>query len=141
MIGVDVISVGNLKEPYLRDAVREYEKRLGAYCRIENLIFRQDAEIVPHLRERAYKIALCIEGQALTSEELAARIERLAVGGYSRIQFVIGASHGIPEEIKALCDLRLSFSKMTFPHQLMRVLLLEQLYRAFNLNSGGKYHK
>lgn len=138
---VDIISVGALKEPYLREAVAEYEKRLSAYCTLRNLTFKNDAEIPALLERRAYKIALCIEGKELSSESLAARIEDVALRGYSRIQFLIGASDGIPENCKTMCDARISFSPMTFPHQLMRVLLLEQLYRAFNINAGGKYHK
>ena len=138
---VDVISVGNLKESYLREAVAEYEKRLSAYCTLKNLTFKSDNELPSLLQQRAYKIALCIEGKELSSEALAKKIEDVALRGYSHIQFVIGASDGIPESVKAMCDARLSFSPMTFPHQLMRVLLLEQLYRAFNINNGGKYHK
>lgn len=138
---VDIISVGALKEQYLRDAVAEYEKRLSAYCTLRDLTFKSDADIGALLDTRAYKFALCIEGKQLSSEQLAARIADLGVRGYSHLQFLIGASDGIPESIKAKCDARLSFSPMTFPHQLMRVLLLEQLYRACNINAGGKYHK
>ena len=138
---VDIISVGNLKESYLREAVAEYEKRLGAYCTLKNLTFKNDNELPSLLQPRAYKIALCIEGKELSSEALAGRIADCALRGYSHLQFIIGASDGIPQSVKAMCDARISFSPMTFPHQLMRVLLLEQLYRAFNINNGGKYHK
>lgn len=138
---VDIISVGNLKEKYPRDAVSEYEKRLGAYCILRNLTFRRDEDIPALLAPRAYKTALCIEGKMLSSEQLAAKLEGCAVRGFSHLQFIIGASEGIPENVKKMCDERISFSPMTFPHQLMRVLLLEQLYRAFNINAGGKYHK
>lgn len=138
---LDIISVGNLKESYLREAVAEYEKRLSAYCTLRNLTFKNDNELPALLEKRAYKVALCIEGKELSSEALAARIADCALRGYSHLQFIIGASDGIPEAVKAMCDARISFSPMTFPHQLMRVLLLEQLYRAFNINNGGKYHK
>lgn len=141
MIRVDVISVGNLKEKYLREACAEYEKRLSAYCNLQNLTFRGDGDIIPLLSRRALKIALCVEGKEISSEEFAKEISDLAVSGVSHIQFVIGASDGLTEEVKSACDRRLSFSKMTFPHQLMRVILLEQIYRAFNINSGGRYHK
>ncbi len=138
---IDVLSVGALKEDYLRQAVAEYQKRLSAYCTLRNLTFQRDGEIPALLDKRAYKFALCIEGKQFSSEQLAGRIDSLGVRGYSHLQFLIGASDGIPEQYKALCDERLSFSRMTFPHQLMRVLLLEQLYRACNINAGGKYHK
>lgn len=138
---IDIISVGNLKENYLREACSEYEKRLGAYCKLKNLTFRDDKDIIPLLSKRALKIALCVEGKMLSSEELAGKIASSATSGISHIQFLIGASDGLPEEAKAACDIRLSFSKMTFPHQLMRVILLEQIYRAYNIISGGKYHK
>lgn len=141
MTQVDIISVGNLKEQYLREACAEYEKRLGAYCKLKNSVFRTDKEILPLLSKRAYKIALCVEGKQLSSEELSQKLSSCAASGVSHIQFLIGASEGLPEEVKAACDMRLSFSKMTFPHQLMRVILLEQIYRAFNISSGGKYHK
>lgn len=138
---IDIISVGNLKESYLREACAEYEKRLCAYCKLGNLTFRDDKDIIPLLSKRALKIALCVEGKLLSSEEFAGKIASSATSGVSHIQFLIGASDGLPEEAKAACDIRLSFSKMTFPHQLMRVILLEQIYRAYNIISGGKYHK
>ena len=141
MLSVTVIAVGNLKESYLREAVKEYEKRLSAYCRFQILELKDGAPILPHLPERAYRVALCVEGKMLSSEELATLLEKQATGGYSEIVFVIGAFDGLPEEVKAACQLRLSFSRMTFPHKLMRVILVEQLYRAFNILSGGKYHK
>ncbi len=138
---IDIISIGNLKESYLREACSEYEKRLSAYCKLKNLTFRDDKDIIPLLSKRALKIALCVEGKMLSSEELAEKIASSATSGISHIQFLIGASEGLSEEVKAACDIRLSFSKMTFPHQLMRVILLEQIYRAYNIISGGKYHK
>ena len=141
MLNITLICVGNLKEAYLRDAVKEYEKRLTAYCRFRTLELKDNTPILPHLPERAYRIALCVEGKQLSSEDLAELIEQKATEGFSEIVFVIGAFDGLPEDVKKACHLRLSFSKMTFPHQLMRVILLEQTYRAFTITNGGKYHK
>ena len=141
MLTVTVIAIGNLKESYLREAIKEYEKRLSAYCRFQIVELKDNTPILPHLPERAYRIALCVEGKQKSSEELAALIDQKATEGFSELCFVIGAFDGLPEEVKAACQLRLSFSKMTFPHQLMRVILAEQIYRAFTINAGSKYHK
>ncbi len=141
MLSVTVIAVGNLKESYLREAIKEYEKRLAAYCKFSIVELKDNTPILPHLPERAYRIALCVEGKMKSSEELAALIDQKATEGFSELCFVIGAFDGLPEEVKAACQLRLSFSKMTFPHQLMRVILAEQIYRAFTINAGSKYHK
>ena len=97
--------------------------------------------MIPNLTKKSLKIALCVEGKQLSSEELASKIESVTSSGISEITFVIGDSDGMGEDVKAECDLRLSFSKMTFPHQLMRVILLEQIYRAFTIINNGKYHK
>jgi 23S rRNA (pseudouridine1915-N3)-methyltransferase len=141
MLSVTVIAVGNLKESYLREAIKEYEKRLAAYCKFSIVELKDNTPILPHLPECAYRIALCVEGKMKSSEELAALIDQKATEGFSELCFVIGAFDGLPEEVKAACQLRLSFSKMTFPHQLMRVILAEQIYRAFTINAGSKYHK
>ena len=145
MLQIKLLCHGTLKEDYLRAASAEYIKRLGAYCRFSLYEAKDDQSFAAYLgapaQQKDYKIALCVEGKQDSSEEFAARIEKLANGGASSILFVIGASDGIPEQLKALCQYRLSFSRMTFPHQLMRVILLEQIYRAMNINSGGKYHK
>lgn len=140
MLNVNVICTGTLKEAYLRDAMKEYEKRLGAYCKFK-VCELDEGKMLEALPPRAYNIALCIEGKQLSSEELAVKIERLPLEGYSELSFVIGASDGLDERIKAKCNMRLSFSKMTFPHQLMRVILAEQVYRAFTIINNGKYHK
>ncbi len=140
MLEIDVVCVGNLKEDYLRAACAEYEKRISAYAALKINELKDGAPILPALPKRAYKIALCVEGRQLSSEELSELIYDLPCRGYSRICFVIGPFDGLPEEVKRACDMRLSFSKMTFPHQLMRVILLEQIYRAGNIASGGKYH-
>ncbi len=141
MLTVKIIAVGTLKESYLREAIKEYEKRLSAYCRFVITELKDNTPILPHLPERAYTVALCVEGKQKSSEELAAILDEKATEGFSEIVFVIGAFDGLPEEVKAACRLRLSFSKMTFPHQLMRVILAEQIYRAFTINAGTKYHK
>lgn len=142
MLNVWILCVGNLKEPYFRQAQAEYEKRLGAYCRLRNAECREDAQLLPFLREhRGYKIALCVEGKQLSSEELAAKVEQVTNGGTGELILCIGGSDGLPEEVKAACDFRLSFSRMTFPHRLMRVILLEQLYRAFTILHHTPYHK
>ena len=140
MLEIDVVCIGNLKEDYLRAACAEYEKRISAYAALKINELKDGAPILPALPKRAYKIALCVEGRQLSSEELSELIYDLPCRGYSRICFVIGPFDGLPEEVKRACDMRLSFSKMTFPHQLMRVILLEQIYRAGNIASGGKYH-
>ena len=141
MLSVTVLCAGSLKESYLRDAVSEYSKRLGAYCRLRITELKDGTPMLPYVKPSAYNIALCIEGKQLSSEELAELVEKVPLGGKSEICFIIGESDGLDEQVKKACDLRLSFSKMTFPHQLMRVILLEQTYRAFNINNGGKYHK
>ncbi len=141
MLEITVVCVGNLKEKYFTDACAEYAKRLSAYCKLKIIELKDGAPIIPHLPPKARKVALCVEGKQMSSEELASYVEALPNSGVSELCFVIGAFDGLPEEVKAKCELRLSFSKMTFPHRLMRVILLEQIYRAFTIISGGKYHK
>ncbi len=161
MTTITIISIGTLKEEYWREALREYEKRLQPYCKLVSVQLKEEksssknesAAIAEILRKEAQKIdevlppakaftiALCIEGKALSSEDFAKALEQAGTSGYSEIALIIGSSHGLSEEIKARADLKLSFSKMTFPHQLARVILAEQLYRAFQILSGGKYHK
>ncbi len=157
MLGVDLICVGKLKEKFFSDAVEEYKKRLGAYCKLS--IFEvpetpasNDAEISKALKaesERisakipkdAYIICMCIEGKLLSSEELSETLSALKCRGVSRMCIIIGGSNGIDEEIKKRASLRLSMSKMTFPHHLARVMVLEQVYRAFKIEEGSNYHK
>ena len=144
MLNITVICCGTLKESYLRDAVKEYEKRLSAFCRLTVKEIKEDSLNATYSAVssfKGHKIALCVEGGMLSSPELARKIDALAVGGVSDIAFVIGGSDGISEEIKKMCDSRLSFSPMTFPHQLMRVILLEQIYRAFTIINHKQYHK
>ena len=144
MLNVRIICCGTLKEAYLRDAVAEYQKRLNAFCKLSVKEIKEDsldATFDEVASFKGYKIALCVEGGMLSSPELAKKINDIAVSGTSDIAFVIGGSEGISEDIKKMCNLRLSFSKMTFPHQLMRVILLEQVYRAFTIINNKQYHK
>ena len=141
MLTITVLCAGTLKEKYLKDACAEYSKRLGAYCRLKINELKDGTNMLPYLSKSALNIALCIEGKELDSEEFAKLISDTAISGKSEICFIIGESDGLPESVKAASDLRLSFSKMTFPHQLMRVILLEQIYRGFTIINGGKYHK
>lgn len=160
MIGITVICEGRLKEKYLRDACDEYSKRLGAYCKlniielaphripdnpseneIANALNAEGREILSKIPDGAKVYAMCIEGKQMPSEKLARTISECSVQGYSNIVFIIGGSHGLSEDVKKRADFRLSMSKMTFPHQLARVMLLEQIYRAFQISTGGKYHK
>lgn len=157
---ITLITVGKVKEKYLRDAIEEYSKRLGRYCKLsivevadektpdhagdalERQIKEKEGErIMRHIRDDAFVIALAIEGKQLTSEQLASKIDDLGLRGTSHIQLIIGGSLGIDQSILNRADYLLSFSKMTFPHQLMRVILLEQIYRAFKINAGEPYHK
>ncbi len=141
MLTVNILCAGNLKEEYLRMASAEYSKRLSSYCKLKITELKEGSSMMPYINPKAYNIALCIEGRELSSPQLAELIDKKASEGKSEICFVIGESDGLPDEIKKACDFRLSFSPMTFPHQLMRIILLEQIYRAFTINNGGKYHK
>ena len=141
MLGITIICVDKLREAYLREAAAEYEKRMSSYCRLKTIEVTGDSEIVSVLPLRAYKIALCIEGRQLSSEEFAEKIEDIKIRGYSEIAVIIGGTNGMSEAVKSKCDLRLSFSRMTFPHQLARVMLCEQIYRAFQIQNHGRYHK
>ena len=146
---ITLVTVGKIKENYLRDAVAEYVKRLGKYCKLE-VIETADEKTPDHASETveeairakdAFVITLEILGKQLSSEELAKKIETLGVQGKSHIIFVIGGSIGLGKEVLERSDFALSFSKMTFPHQLMRVILLEQVYRSFRIINGEPYHK
>lgn len=150
MLTVEVIAVGKIKEKYFSDALAEYQKRLSGYCNFKitqvadfpddaNEIKREADIIIPKIKGAC--IPLCVEGKQLSSEELADLIRRLTVDGVSHICFVIGGSNGLDDRIKNMGRLKLSFSKMTFPHQLMRVILAEQIYRAFKIINNEKYHK
>ncbi|MCI5525360.1 MAG: 23S rRNA (pseudouridine(1915)-N(3))-methyltransferase RlmH [Dorea sp.] len=157
---ITVITVGKIKEKYLKDAIAEYSKRLSRYCKLEilevadektpdgaseiveeNIREKEGERILKLIKEDAYVITLEINGKMLTSEELADRIETLGIQGKSHLVFVIGGSIGLGREVLRRSDYALSFSKMTFPHQLMRVILLEQIYRSYRIINGEPYHK
>lgn len=157
---ITVLTVGKIKEKYLRDAIAEYSKRLSRYAKLEiievadektpdnasetvetNIKNKEAERLLKYIRDDAYLITLEIKGKQLTSEELARKIDTLGVQGTSHIIFAIGGSLGLGEEVLKRSNYALSFSKMTFPHQLMRVILLEQVYRSYRINSGSPYHK
>lgn len=157
---ISVICVGKLREKYLSQGVGEYAKRLGKYCSLEIIELADEStpdnappaivtgikkkegdRILKVIRDDSYCIALAIDGTMLSSEELAAKLDKLALSGKSHISFIIGGSLGLSDEVLARADFRLSFSKMTFPHQLMRMILLEQIYRAYKINRNEPYHK
>lgn len=145
MIKVNVVCVGKIKEDYLRAAIDEYTKRLSRFCRLEIKELaegRNLSEEAPKILKAVtgFKIALCIEGDKINSVRFAESLKKLVDAG-SEISFIIGSSCGLAEEVKNGADMKLSFSDMTFPHQLMRVILLEQIYRGFMINAGAEYHK
>ena len=159
MAQITVITVGTLKEDYLKDAVSEYKKRLSQYARVEEINIKEERisneddksdikaaldkeaeKILSSIPKGSAKIALCVEGKQYDSPELSS-----VIGKYTdecgKIALIIGSSHGLSEKVKSECNLRLSFSKLTFPHQLMRVILYEALYRSFAILAGKRYHK
>ena len=157
-MNINLIVIGRLKEDYLRNACAEYIKRLSRYCSFELHELDEcrlsddpsQKEIAAALNKEAENIKrfakgliipLCIEGKQLSSTELSETISSAGVNGFSTVSFIIGSSFGLDPSVKALGSLKLSMSKMTFPHQLARVMLLEQIYRSFQIASGGKYHK
>ena len=160
MLTITIIAVGKIKEKYFTDAICEYSKRLGRYCKLnivelkdeptpdnpsdkerDSVLEKEGGRILEKISKSAFVCALCIEGKTKTSVEFSQFIDNTASCGNSEIVFVIGGSMGLSNDVKTRADFKLSFSDMTFPHQLMRVILLEQIYRAFNISSGGKYHK
>ena len=157
---ITVLCVGKLKESFYEQAVKEYEKRLSRCCKLEIIelpeqrlpdapspaeiaqaLQREAALIGQKLPKSGVLIALCIEGQEMSSEALSQRIQQFAARGAAQLTFLIGSSFGLDEDLKRKADLRLSMSPMTFPHHLARVMLLEQLYRAYQIEAGTKYHK
>ena len=160
MIKIKVICLGKLKEKYLREAVEEYSKRISGYARLEVIEIEPErlpdepslSQIEAALKTEAekifkkidggsYTVAMCIEGKQLESTELASLIEKKINSGTGCFNFIIGSSYGLHSTVKEKAELKFSFSKMTFPHQLFRIMLLEQLYRSFKINEGSKYHK
>ena len=160
MTTVNLIYVGYIRENYLLAAAAEYEKRLSAYCRlvctelkeeklpdepsqaqIDAAIKKEGERILAVLPQKSKKIALCVEGKQISYEEFSSLLKTAENSGFSQISFIIGGAFGLSEEVKKVCDFRLSLSKMTFTHRIARILLLEQIYRAENIAAGGKYHK
>ena len=159
-MNITFVTVGKIKEKYFRDAVAEYQKRLSKYCKLEivevadektpdraseteesQIKQKEAARILKAVRDNAYCIALAIDGKKRDSVNLAAHIEQLGLSGKSHLVFVIGGSLGLHESVTQRADETLSFSDMTFPHQLMRVILMEQIYRCFRILNGEPYHK
>lgn len=159
MLTINIICVGKLKERYWRDAIEEYSKRMKPLCKlnivelneervgddpsdaqIRHTITAESERIMQKLGKGDYVIAMCVEGKNISSEELSQRIEETCLT-HSTIDLIIGGSWGLSDELKARADMKLSMGKMTFPHQLCRVMLFEQLYRAFQISKGTKYHK
>lgn len=157
---ITVIAVGKIKERFFEEAIKEYQKRLGRYCKLEiiqvadektpdgagpaledQIREREGRRILSHIKDKAYVIALAIEGRMLDSEELADKMGDLGVKGADHVMFVIGGSLGLSGQVMDRADYHLSFSRMTFPHQLMRVILLEQIYRAYRILNHQPYHK
>ena len=159
MLNVKIYVTGTLKEQYYKDAIAEYRKRLNAYCKfeiveykeyklpenpsskqIEQALISEGEKILADISPRAYKIAMCVEGKQLSSEEFAERLDGIA-STHGEVALIIGSSFGLSEELKRACDFRMSVSKMTLTHQMMRVWLVEILYRSLSITHGGKYHK
>lgn len=159
-MNITVLAIGKLKEKYWKDAIKEYSKRLGKYCRFqvtelkESLLpanpspadeeavkIAEGEQILSKIKSTDYVITLEIKGKPLSSPELAKHIEKLGIMGKSNIVFIIGGSLGLSEDVSKRADFKLSFSAMTFPHQMMRVILLEQIYRSFKIIKNETYHK
>ena len=160
MVKVNIVAVGKVKEKYFTGAILEYSKRLSRYCKLEivevtdektpdhaseteelQIKEKEGDRLLKYIKEDAYVIALAIEGKQLDSVELSKKIEKLGIDGKSHIIFVIGGSLGLDNRVLNRADFKLSFSKMTFPHQMMRVILLEQVYRGYRIMNGEPYHK
>ena len=161
MINVTLITLGKVQKGFLTDGCNEYIKRLRTMCDfklveiedeplpeknlnqtlIDKALEKESGKIISAIPKQSYVIAMCIEGKQLASRDFAKLFNQKAVEGYSSICLIIGSSYGLSEKVKARRDLRMSFSKMTFPHQLFRLMALEQIYRAFSINAGTKYHK
>lgn len=159
MLNINVVCIGKIKEKYLKDALAEYSKRLSRYCKLaflelpdekipdkinDNLVSeiksKECNNIINHLKKDSYVIALDLKGKEFTSEEFSKKIDNLSMEN-SHLTFIIGGSLGLTKELLDLCDLKICFSKMTFPHQLIRVFLLEQIFRAFKIQKGETYHR
>ena len=149
---IKIICVGKIKEKYLEDAIKEYEKRIGKYTKLEIIEVKDEAfdeiktlskerdSILKHISDKDYIITMEIDGEEISSTSFANKLDNVMQLN-SNILFIIGGSYGLHDDIKKLSNYKLSFSKMTFPHQLFRVILLEQIYRAFKINNNESYHK
>ena len=146
-MNITILCVGKLKEKYWTEASAEYRKRLSRYCTITVEELKEEnpeaegQNILKRLKKDTFAITLEIQGKALSSEELSSKLQELALEGKSDITFVIGGSDGLSEEVSRRSDFKLSFSRMTFPHQMIRIFLLEQIYRSFKIMKGETYHK
>lgn len=159
-MNVTIIAVGKLKENFFIAAAEEYKKRLSAYCKltvteieaaklpsapnaseISQALLSEEAKIIKAIPKNTTVIAMCVEGKEMSSEKFARLLDEYAVNGESSITFIIGGSYGLSENVKSQAKLKFSMSPMTFPHRLFRVMLLEQVYRAFKINEGSNYHK
>lgn len=160
MLTINILCIGKIKEKYWTQAIMEYTKRLGAFCKfniieldeeklpqnpsesnIRNTVEAEGRRILDAVSKGAYVISLCIEGKSVSSEELAGKLSDISLNGTSVIDCVIGGSWGLSKQVKDRADYKLSMSRMTFPHQMARVIFCEQLYRAFQISANGKYHK
>ncbi|MBD5114163.1 MAG: 23S rRNA (pseudouridine(1915)-N(3))-methyltransferase RlmH [Ruminococcaceae bacterium] len=160
MMNIILLCIGKLKEAYLREACKEYEKRLSGFCRftveeleaerlpdapsdseILNALEKEGQKILKKIPSNAYVYTMCIEGKQKNSEEFAEILEQTALKGFGTAVFIIGSSYGLSDSVKSISDNKLSMSKMTFPHQLARVMLMEQIYRGYSIINNRRYHK
>ena len=160
MLNIKIIATGDVKEAYWQNAIKEYQKRLGAWCKIEEIILKEERlpdnptqsqidkaleceekRILEKISSKSYVIAMCVEGKQLSSEELASKITDITNLGKSEIVFIIGSSFGLSKKVKEVSDFKLSISTLTFPHQLLRFILHDTVYRSLSIINGTKYHK
>ena len=160
MLTVNIICIGKLKEKYWVDAIKEYSKRLGAFCKfsiielsecktnqdpnekqIAHILEEEGKSILSKIKPTDYTVAMCIEGKIISSEDLSKLIDDVQIDGKSTMNFLIGGSWGLSDEVKKIANYKMSMGKMTFPHQMARVMLTEQIYRGCQISSNGKYHK
>lgn len=160
MININFIVLGKLKEKYMKDFSAEYEKRLSGYCKltvtelepvkltdnpsgqeIKNALTKETQMIKAKIPKNSFVFSMCIEGKQMSSEEFSKKLEDIALTGKNNITFIIGSSFGLSDEIKQMSDYKFSMSKMTFPHKLARIMLIEQVYRALSITNNAKYHK
>lgn len=160
MVSITVLAVGPLKEKFFREAVDEYKKRLSGSTKVTEVEIKEEKipdspsetqittalnkeadRIIEAIPKRSFVITMCIEGRQMSSEEFSKVLDDVSLRGISSVCFVIGSSHGLSDKVKAISDMKLSMSKMTFPHKLARVMLFEAIYRAYEISVGSKYHK